>query len=133
MSMVRFRLWSWINSLLPEHHQRVDHTPCYSHTHRQPIIGDNEQGQCPFPQEGSQVKDKAGHVSQSMAVQLLLCLLQLQGNTIAQYSSHCPLLRTPSTKSVAVMCIGVKGILCIFSAYIMYTYLINCFLDGLSE
>ena len=62
---------------LPEHHQRVDHAPCYGQADRHPIIGDNEQGQRPFPQEGSQVKDQAGHVAQSVVVQLLIYLLQL--------------------------------------------------------
>ena len=69
------QLGSWMYGLLPECQRGKDHAPSYGYTDRHPIIGDNEQGQCPFPQEGSQVKDEAGHVPQSVVVQLLIQLL----------------------------------------------------------
>ena len=78
---VRHLLWvggslgSGVYGLLPEHNQRVDNTSCYCQTNRHPIIGDNEQGQSPFPQKGSKVKHKTCQVLQCVVVQLLVELL----------------------------------------------------------
>ena len=74
---VRLNLRCRINSLLPEQYQWIDDTSCYGNTNRQPIIRDNEQGQCPFPQVCSKFKHQISHVVESVMVQLFVQYMQL--------------------------------------------------------